>query len=79
MNLHDVAQIFATEDEAHEALIKTRWPDGIQCLSCESKRISRITSKGKTGKVRRVLECLECGYQFTATSGTLFHDSLAAS
>ena len=75
MNLHDVAQVFATEDEAREALIKSRWPEGIRCLSCESKRISRITSKGKTGKVRRVLECLECGYQFTATSGTLFHDS----
>jgi transposase-like protein len=75
MNLHDVAQVFATEDEAHEALIKARWPEGIRCLSCESNRISRITSKGKTGKIRRVLECLECGYQFTATSGTLFHDS----
>ena len=75
MNLHDVAQVFATEDEAHEALIEARWPEGIRCLSCESSRISRITSKGKTGKIRRVLECLECGYQFTATSGTLFHDS----
>lgn len=75
MNLHDVAVVFATEDEAHEALIKARWPQGIRCLACESDRISRVTSKGKTGKVRRILECLECGYQFTATSGTLFHDS----
>ena len=75
MNLHDVAQVFATDDDAHEALIKARWPEGSRCPACESDRISRITSKGKTGKVRRVLECLECGYQFTATSGTLFHDS----
>lgn len=75
MNLHDVAQVFATEDEAHEHLVKVRWPKGIHCLACDSDRISRITSKGKTGKVRRVLECLECGLQFTATNGTLFHDS----
>ena len=75
MNLHDVAQVFATDDEAHEHLVKVRWPKGIHCLACDSDRISRITSKGKTGKVRRVLECLECGLQFTATSGTLFHDS----
>jgi len=75
MNLHDVAKTFASEDEAVEHLIKARWPDGIHCIACDSTRISRVTSKGKTGKVRRVLECLECGWQFTATSGTLFHDS----
>jgi transposase-like protein len=75
MNLHDVAKVFATDDDAHEALIKARWPKGIRCMACDSDRISRITSKGKTGKTRRVLECLECGWQFTATSGTLFHDS----
>lgn len=75
MNLHDVAQVFATDDDAHEALVKARWPKGIRCMACDSARISRITSTGKTGKTRRVLECLECSYQFTATSGTLFHDS----
>ena len=75
MNLHDVAQVFATEDDAHEALIKARWPKGVRCVACDSDRISRVRSSGKTGKVRRVLECLACGYQFTATSGTLFHDS----
>ena len=75
MNLHDVAQVFATDEEAHEHLVRARWPKGIRCVACDSDRISRVTSKGKTGKVRRVLECLECGFQFTATSGTLFHDS----
>jgi len=75
MNLHDVAQVFATEDDAHEALIKARWPKGVRCVACDSDRISRVRSLGKTGKVRRILECLSCGYQFTATSGTLFHDS----
>ena len=75
MNLHDVAKTFATEDEAVEHLIGMRWPNGIHCVACNGTRISRVRSLGKTGKVRRVLECLECGWQFTATSGTLFHDS----
>ena len=75
MNLHDVAKTFASEDEAVEHLIRARWPDGIHCVACDSTRISRVRSLGKTGKVRRILECLECGWQFTATSGTLFHDS----
>jgi transposase-like protein len=75
MNLHDVAKTFASEDEAVEHLIRVRWPNGVHCVACDGTRISRITSKGKTGKPRRVLECLGCGWQFTATRGTLFHDS----
>jgi transposase-like protein len=76
MNLHDVAQTFATEEEAVEHLIKKRWPKGVRCLACETERVSRVKSVGKTGKARRGLfVCLECDYQFTATSNTLFHDS----
>ncbi|MGA2876519.1 MAG: IS1595 family transposase [Nitrososphaerales archaeon] len=75
MNLLSIAKNFATEDQAIEHLIRQRWPDGIRCVKCDSDRISRITSTGKTGKIRRVLECMACRNQFTATSGTLFHDS----
>ena len=75
MNLLSITKKFATEDEAVEHLIRQRWPDGIRCVKCGSDRISRITSSGKTGKIRRLLECMACGNQFTATSGTLFHDS----
>ena len=75
MNLLSITKNFANEDQAIEHLIQQRWPDGIRCVKCDSDRISRITSSGKTGKIRRLLECMACGNQFTATSGTLFHDS----
>jgi transposase-like protein len=59
-----------------------RWPDGVKCLSCESLRITRITSKGKTNKKtgrtgpdRQLYQCNECRFQFTATTGTVYHDT----
>jgi transposase-like protein len=59
-----------------------RWPEGVKCLACESLRISRIVSKGKTnkktGKVgpdRNLYQCNDCRLQFTATKGTIFHDT----
>src|SRR6185436_20715931 len=45
---------------------------------------TRTTTNKKTGEkktrviqvpVRHIYECLTCGYQFTATAGTIFHDS----
>jgi transposase-like protein len=75
MNLTDLGRTFQTDDECIDYFERMRWPSGVQCLACESKRISHITSHGKTGKPRRVLQCLECGKQFTATCNTLFHDS----
>jgi transposase-like protein len=59
-----------------------RWPDGVRCLSCESLRITRITAKGKTNKRtgktgpdRKLYQCNECRFQFTATTGTVYHDT----
>jgi transposase-like protein len=59
-----------------------RWPSGVKCLSCESPRITRITAKGKTnrksGKTspdRKLYQCNECRFQFTATTGTVYHDT----
>jgi transposase-like protein len=75
MNLSDLARDFQSEDECIAYFEKMRWPSGAECLACESKRISHITTTGKTKKIRRLLECLECGKQFSATCNTVFHDS----
>src|SRR4051812_6467527 len=75
MNLSDLARDFQTEDECIDYFEKMRWPSGVECLACESKRISHIATHGKTKKARRVLQCLECGKQFSATCNTVFHDS----
>ena len=55
--------------------IMTRWPEGVRCLGCDNPKVYAITTKGKTGRKCRLFECAECGLHFSATTGTLFHDS----
>ncbi len=75
MNLLNVAKNFATEDQALDHLIKSRWPEGVRCLACQNPKVYTIQTKGKTKKPCRLFECAECGLHFSATTGTLFHDS----
>src|ERR1039457_1050710 len=75
MNLMSVHQQFATEDDALDYLVKSRWPKGVSCISCNHDKVYAISTKGKTGKPCRLFECAECGLHFSATTGTLFHDS----
>lgn len=75
MNLFSLAQAFPTEEAAWAYWLKARWPEGVKCLACGHGVCYQITSKGKTGKVARKFECAECGLHFSATVGTLFHDS----
>jgi transposase-like protein len=75
MNLINVHQQFATEDDALNYLVEARWPGGVRCLSCGHDKVYAISTKGKTGKPCRLFECAECVLHFSATTGTLFHDS----
>ena len=75
MNLLNVTRNFRTEDEALDYLIKQRWPNGVRCLACDHAQCYRIATRGKTNKPCRLFECAECKLHFSATTGTLFHDS----
>ena len=68
---------FGTEEKCVEFLEAARWPQGVRCPACGHAKISRIRAKGKAGKIRNLYQCLEksCRYQFSATTGTIFHDS----
>jgi transposase-like protein len=68
---------FGTEEKCVEFLEAARWPEGVRCPVCGHAKISRIRAKGKAGKIRNLYQCLEksCRYQFSATTGTIFHDS----
>jgi hypothetical protein len=82
-SLIDVQKDLGTEEACLDYLENVRWPSGLACLKCGSMKVSKSVSTVKnrrTGKVsgsRRVYDCLEaeCGHQFSATTGTLFHDS----
>ena len=66
---------FDTDAKCFRRLERLRWPGGLRCPRCGEGRISKFQARGKTGKKRRLYTCLACRYQYTATAGTLFHDS----
>lgn len=89
-SLIDVCRDFAKEEQCFDYLEKMRWPEGVECVGCGSKNVSKYTTNEttrnrknpKTGEVevkrvpaRQIYQCLDCKHQFTATVGTLFNDS----
>ena len=68
MNLIDLFEKFGNDEKCRIYLEKLRWPDGVRCLRCESDKISRIYKRNQ-------FHCDSCQYQFSATAGTIFHDS----
>jgi len=75
MNLYSLARRFPSEEHALCHLIKTRWPKGVRCVSCDHDKCWLIESTNKSNKPRRLFQCAKCKLQFSATQGTLFHDS----
>jgi transposase-like protein len=79
MNLSDMGKQrqLTTEEKCVAYLEKMRWPEGVTCPECGNRSISSFRAKGRSGKVRHLYQCLDktCRYQFSATTGTIFHDS----
>src|SRR4051794_4774925 len=68
MNVVKLIEQFGSEDNCRAALENLRWPDGIACPRCGCMTISRIQKRSQ-------FDCDGCRYQFSATSGTIFHDT----
>jgi transposase-like protein len=68
MTLPEVNTMYSTDDRCRELLERLRWPEGVMCPRCKDTRVSRLKEYAR-------YECVGCQYQFTATSGTIFHDS----
>jgi transposase-like protein len=82
MNLLDIHKELNTEAKCLAFLEHMRWPNGVKCVSCESLRITSIVAKGKLNKKsgkrspdRELYQCNDCRFQFTATTGTVYHDT----
>ena len=74
MNLLTVSKTFATEDMALAYLVNARWPNGVRCFACDHDKVYRSPRRARP-ETCRLYECGECGLHFSATTGTLFHDS----
>src|ERR1700730_10120917 len=67
-NLMSVIEKFGTDEKCRETLVHLRWPNGVECPRCKSKKISRISA-------RNVYDCDSCRHQFSVTAGSIFHDA----
>lgn len=59
------------EDKCYETIRTMRWPEGVCCIECGSKN---ITKRGKhdTYSARQRYVCSECGRHFDDLSDTIF-------
>jgi len=68
VNLMSLMQDFDTDVECRTVLENLRWPNGVACTRCGSAKVYRA-------EPRKQFDCASCGYQFSVTSGTIFHDT----
>lgn len=85
-SLIDIQRELGTDEQCLAYLEAARWPSGVGCLNCGSMKVGKTVSNvkarkgpkaGQVVKTRHLYDCLEkeCGHQFSATTGTIFHDS----
>lgn len=68
LNLFTLMDKFETDDECRLVLEELRWPEGVTCPRCGSEKYQQDSK-------RHTYDCTGCGYQFSVTAGTIFHDS----
>jgi transposase-like protein len=64
-SLVEARKELSTQTKCEEYLARMRWPDGVVCPRCGAKHPTYLQS-------RRKWQC-SCRYQFSVTSGTIFH------
>ena len=65
-SLVDFIDVFKTDDDCRQAIIKSRWPNGFICPKCAHK-------EGYEHLKRPLIECKLCRHQASATAGTILH------
>ena len=65
-----------TERDSRLLLRRLRWPDGDRCPRCGGAYVNVVYSGlDRKARFRSLYRCVPCDYQFSETSGTVFHDS----
>jgi transposase-like protein len=69
-SLLEAARYFADPDVCVDFVASMRWPNGVICPHCESKRVSYLSS-------RRIWKCMnrDCHKQFSVKTQSVFEDS----
>ena len=66
MNIIEFGKRFQTNADCLQYLMDIKWGAGFKCCRCGSLKYWK-------GKQWTNLRCQDCGYEESATSGTLFH------
>ena len=74
-SIFEIVSKFNTEEACIAHFEKIRWPEGLVCLRCGGTRVRKFEAEGKTGKERYLYRCVPCDYQYSVTTGTIFHNS----
>lgn len=67
-NLVNLIERFGGDEKCRDYIAELRWPDGVACPRCKHKGISNLGERNQ-------YDCNDCRYRFSATSGTIFHDT----
>ena len=68
MNIFSLLDRFNCDTKCRKYLESLRWPKGVYCIRCGDTAVTEIKDRGQW-------DCLGCGYHFSATAGTIMHDS----
>src|ERR1017187_9311600 len=74
MNLYSLTRRFPTEKAALDHLVRMRWPKGVLCVVCNHET-NAVVRQSCWWTRSASTQCASCKFQFSATTGTLFHDS----
>ena len=70
-SLVEIYRRFPTREAAVAHLVRTRWPNGQICPACGA---GTVATKAEASQADR-LQCWSCQRSFSATVGTIFHNS----
>ena len=70
IDLCELVERYGNDQHCRNYLEHLRWPDGIRCPKCGGERVSSILKRDQHN-----CDSESCGYQFSVTAGTVFHDT----
>jgi transposase-like protein len=66
--LLEAVRYFGDEDVCRDFLAGLRWPNGVQCIRCDSEQVGFLAT-------RSLWRCKDCRKEFSVKRGTIFEDS----
>jgi transposase-like protein len=70
IDLCELVDRYGDDQQCRNYLEHLRWPKGIRCPKCGGERVSSILKRDQHN-----CDSESCGYQFSVTAGTIFHDT----